>query len=216
MRVSRSLLVFGILIIVLATTLAAEEKRFEIGPRVIMVTAGGEPANDMISVGVYGEYRLAGGNWYVGGAIDQVSYDFERPWKFVGLQQDTTVDVIDASTDATVLSGWIGREYGRQERRLRFFWTAGLGVSSPDVEDVTGPVEGGGTFDITTDPGSEIIVSGTGGLRQRLGKRWSFQFALRADRHFADWKVVDRVSGNTGTVDDYTGLGANVAFGFRF
>jgi len=216
MCVSRSLLVFGILILALATTSKAEEKRFEIGSRVILVTAGGEPANDMISVGVYGEYRLAGGSWYVGGAIDQYSYDFERPWKFVGLQQDTTVDVIDAPTDATVFSGWIGRESGRQDRRLWFFWTAGLGIGSPDVEDVTGPVAGGGTFDITTGPGSEIIVSATGGLRQRVGKRWSFQFALRADHHFADWKVVDQISGSTGTVDDYTGLGANLSVGFRF
>lgn len=216
MRIPGLLSWAAIMMILSAAPSAAAEKRFEIGPRVVVVTAGGEPANDMISVGAYVEYRLGGGNWYVGGAIDQYSHDFERPWRAVGLQQDTTVDVIDASTDATVVSGWIGREYGRQDRRLRSFWTTGLGFSAPDTDDVSGPLEGGGMFDIATDSGSEIIVSATGGLRQRIGKRWSFQFALRADHHLADWKVVDRVSGNTGTIGGYTGLGADVAFGVRF
>lgn len=216
MRVSLLISGFGIAVALSGTTSPAADKRVEIGPRFILVTAGGEPANDMVAVGIYGEYRLRGDDWFVGGAIDQYSYDFERPWRAVGLQQDPDVEVIDATTDATVISGWIGKDYGRQDRRLRWFWTAGLGFSSPDADDVTGPTEGGGTFDLTTDPGSEIIVSASGGLRHRFGKRWSWQFALRADHHFADWEVVDRTSGNTGTIDDYTGLGAHLGFGIRF
>ena len=216
MRASRLLFALAILMVLSATLSAADDQRGEAGLRGLIVTAGGEPANDMIGAGVYGEYFLRGGKWFVGGAIDQYEYDLERPWKFVGLQQDPAVAVIDGSTDATVLSGWVGRECRRNQSRLGWFWTAGVGFTSPDATDVTGPVEGGGTFDITTDPGTEIILSATGGLRQRIGKRWSFQFALRADHHIADWKLMDRMTGNTGTIDDYTGTGGHFAFGFRF
>ena len=73
---------------------------------------------------------------------------------------------------------------------------------------------GTGIFDITTDPGTEIVLSVTGGLRYRLGERWSVQLGLRADKHFADWTVYDRESDTIARVSDYTGLGAYL--GFRF
>jgi hypothetical protein len=36
------------------------------------------------------------------------------------------------------------------------------------------------------------------------------------DRHLADWTVRDRVSGRTGSVDDYTAYGVHAALGWRF
>jgi hypothetical protein len=170
----------------------------------------------MIAAGVYGEYRLSGDRWFVGAALDQYSYDFERPWMVLGLVQDPNVDVIDTSTDALQVSGWFGGECGAAEKRLHWVWTAGLGFSSPSADDVTGPLMGTGTFDITTDPGTEIILSATGGLRYRMGERWSLQFGVRVDHHLADWTVYDRVSDTTATISDYTGFGGNLGFGFRF
>lgn len=42
------------------------------------------------------------------------------------------------------------------------------------------------------------------------------EFAVRADQHFADWQLTDRVSGNRGAVDDYRALGGHFGIGFRF
>ena len=190
----------------------AGDSRFEIGPRVMLVTAGGEPSNDLMGGGIFGRYRLSD-KWLVGVAVDSIGGDFELPNQLVGV---TTPEVYDAKMDLLIVSGWAEREYGKKDARLRWFWTAGLGFSSPDVTDVAGLTSDGGTFDITTDPGSEIVATVSGGLRRALGRRWAFEAALRLDHHFADWTVTDRDSGQTGTVSDYTAKGLHVAFTYRF
>jgi hypothetical protein len=190
----------------------ASDSRFEVGVRYVLVTAGGEPANDMMAGGVFARFRL-NERWRVGAALDSMSGDYERPYELVGL---TSPEEIDGTIDSLLVSGWIERVYGKPQRKLRWFWTAGLGFTSPDVDDVTGPTSGGGTFEIATDPGSETIVSVTGGLRRLFGRRWGFEAAARFDHHFADWDVVDRVSGMTGSVDDYTSIGLHLGILFRF
>ncbi len=185
---------------------------FEIGPRSMLVTAGGEPANDMMAVGVYGRYRLQR-QWWIGFAVDSLGGDFERPYALVGL---TAPEEIDSSVDAVVLSAWIERTYGGQDGKLGWFWSAGLGFASPDVDDVSGSTSAGGTFDITTDAGSETLLSLAGGLRRTLGGRWHLEAGLRVDHHFADWRIADRVSGATGSVDDYTARGVHVGVTYRF
>jgi len=214
--VGRRQLSIGVLSLFLSIPVfGAQEERWEVGARFNVVTAGGEPANDIMSAGLFGRYRL-NDRWLLGFGVDQSEYDFERPWATLGLRQDTSVEVIDASTSATALSVWAEREYARPGKRLRWFWSGGLGFTSPDVDDVSGPIEGGGIFNITTDPGSEVIVSGTGGLRLPFAKRWLFDFQVRVDHHLADWEVTDTVSGLTTTLDDYTGLGGSLALSFRF
>lgn len=193
----------------------AQEDRWEAGARFNVITAGGEPANDIMSAGLFGRYRL-NDRWLLGFAVDQAEFDFERPWRVLGLQQDPSVETIDATTVATVFSVWAEREHARAGKRLRWFWSGGLGFTSPDVDDVTGPLLGGGTFDITADAGSEFILAGTGGLRLPFARRWVFDFQVRLDHHFADWEVVDRVSTTTGTLDDYTGYGGSVSLSCRF
>lgn len=192
-----------------APSARAEDQRFEIGARATLVTAGGEPTNDQMGAGVYGKYRL-NEKWLVGGAIDFMSGDFERPYEILG---KISPEEIDSTVDSTIFSGWIEREYGKQDRKLKWFWSAGLGFTSPDADDVTGPLAGGGTFDITTDPGSEILVSGAGGLRRGFSRRFGFEFGVRVDQHFADWDLTDRSDGTTGSIDDYTAWGGY--FGLR-
>ncbi len=194
------------------SSVLAEERRFEVGARYIVVTAGGEPTNDQSGVGVFGRYRWTD-RWLVGAAIDSVSGDVERPYEWFG---NTSPEEIDSSVDSTIFSGWIEREHGKQDRKLKWFWNAGLGVASPEVDDVQGPLTGGRSFDITTDAGSETLLSGALGLRRGFSKRFGFEVGLRFSRHFADWKVTDRSSGDTATLEDYTTkglhLGLRVAF----
>lgn len=187
----------------------------EAGVRAIMVTAGGEPANDITSAGLYGRFGV-GGPWLVGVALDRASFDFERPAKTLGLEQEPSLEVIDAKAEAVSLSAWIERATPTASGRWIWNWTAGLGVAAPDVEDAQGPLEGGGSFDITTDAGTEIIASVTGGVRRLLGERWALDFGLRVDHHIAEWEVQDRVSGRTTTLDSYTGLGGQLGLTYRF
>ncbi|HYO12216.1 MAG TPA: hypothetical protein VE685_03360 [Thermoanaerobaculia bacterium] len=207
-----SILLFLLLATVSAARAQSAAQRWELGPRFRLLTAGGRPANDMFGPGAYGRYRL-NERWLVGFAVDSITGDYERPYEIAGL---SSPEEIDSTVDALVLSGWVEREYGRTNGKLRWFWSAGFGFSSPDTDDITGPVSGGGTFDITTDAGSEILVSVGGGLRRGLGRRWSFEVGVQVDQHFTEWTVTDRVSGRTGTLDNYTTRGLLGGLTYRF
>lgn len=185
----------------------------DLGVRGIITAGDGEPANDIPGYGLFGHWRMSD-RWSIGFAVDRTEYDFEEPAKLVGLSQDQDVEPFDVIAEATVLSAWIERTYPRN--RLEWFWGAGVGFASIDVPDAIGPLEGGGTFDIRTEADSEVIVSLLAGLHRTLGERWLLEFAVRADQHFADWQLTDRVSGNRGAVDDYRALGGHLGFAFRF
>jgi hypothetical protein len=193
---------------------AAQDRRWEVAVRANVVAAGGEPANDIISTGIYGKHHFTD-KWVLGFALDSAGYDFEKPGDILGLR--TAGDsAVDATTDSLIVSAWIERRYPRPDSRLTWFWTGGLGFASPDVDDVSGDLQVSGTFDITTDPGREILLSGSGGLLLTFAERWVAEFGLRVDHHFADWEVRDRVSGRSASLDSYTGLGAHAGLAFRF
>src|SRR5688572_30816487 len=152
----------------------------DFGVRGIITGADGEPANDIPGYGAFGHWRMSD-RWSIGFAVDRTDYDFERPAGIVGLRQDPNVEDIDAIAEATILSAWIERTYPRPGR-LEWFWGAGLGFASVDVPDATGPLKGGGTFDVTTEADTEVIASLLGGLHLRLGERWIIELGLRADQ----------------------------------
>lgn len=194
---------------------AAQEQRFDLGIRGIITVSDGEPANDIPGFGVFGHYHF-NDRWSLGLAVDQTEYDFEQPARILGLQQDQDLEPVDVLAEATTLSAWLQRNYSRPGGRTTWFLGAGLGFATLDVPDAAGPLEGAGTFDIQTDADSEIIVSLLAGFHRRLGSRFFLEFALRADQHFADWTLTDRVSGRTGSIDDYLAYGGYLGLGFRF
>ncbi len=193
----------------------AQDRRFNLGVRGVLMAADGEPANDIPGFGVFGRYHLSD-RWSLGLSVDQTEYDFEQPALVLGLQQDPSIEPVDVLAEATVISAWLQRDYKRAGGRTTWFWGAGLGLASIDVPDAKGPLAGSGSFDIQTDADAEVIASLTAGVIRRLGQRWFLEFALRADQHFADWKLTDRVSGATGAIDDYLALGGQLGIGFRF
>jgi hypothetical protein len=197
----------------------AQERRFDLGVRFDALTAGGEPANDMLGLGVFGRYRLDD-RWRVGLGIDYSEFDLERPALIVGLPADFSGGVVDGAATSTTLSVWLERVYGAGRAR-EWFWTAGFGGAAIDVDDVTGPLEGGGAYTLSTSFDGElgveeVLVSVSGGLRLRVGGRSAVEIALRADQHIADWEVVDQVSGATGRSDDYLARGVTVGWVSRF
>ena len=63
----------------------AFENKLQIGGRFGIFVADGEPANDMMMYGVYGRYRLHP-SWHWGFGVDFFSFDFERPYRILGLK----------------------------------------------------------------------------------------------------------------------------------
>lgn len=192
-----------------------QEGRFDLGVRGQIMAADGEPANDIPGAGVFGHYRLSD-RWKLGFSVDTAEYDFEEPAKIVGLRQSESLEAIDVLAESTTVSAWIERTFGRPQGRTEWFLGAGLGFASIDVPDASGPLQGGGRFDIETEVDTEIVAQLLAGVRRHFGRRWALEFALRADQHFAEWKLRDRVSGRTGTIDDYLALGGHLGVSFRF
>jgi hypothetical protein len=193
----------------------AEEPRFAAGVRGTITAADGEPANDIPGFGLLAHYRLSE-RWTLGAAIDRIEYDFEEPAKTLGIAQDPALEPIDAVAEGTVLSAWIERTFAQSQEVWIWFIGAGLGAASIDVPDVAGPTTSGGRFDIHTEVDTEIIASLTGGVRRHFGERWWVEFGLRADQHFADWQVTDRVSGARSSIGNYLAMGGYLAVSVRW
>ena len=194
---------------------AEEEHRFDLGVRGGITAASGEPANDIPGYGLYGHYRL-NDQWTLGLSVDLVEYDYEDPARVLGIPVDPALEPIDALAESTIVGAWLERTIGAPEARTTWIIAAGLAAASVDVPDVTGPRQGGGSFDISTEVDTEIIVSLIGGVRRKLGESWFAEFALRADQHFADWQSTDQISGATASINDYSAYGGYLGFGFRF
>lgn len=205
-----------ILLALLASTVVfAQDSKVDIGLRANVLLGDGIPANDILGAGVIGRYRLSNG-WFIGFGLDGYKYDFERPASVLGIKQDPNEDVIDAKADSTVLSGSFGRLYNETDRGFDWFWSLGLGFASPSVEDVFGPTDTGGTFDLTFDVGNEIHLMGSIGTSYNSSSKWSTSFAARIEHHFMDIVITDRVTGETGKIDSQSPVGAYLSLNYRF
>lgn len=194
-----------------------DDTRFDLGLRAVLTGGNGEPANDVPGGGAFGRWRL-NDRWSLGLALDQASFDVEEPAGILGLAQlpEEQLSPIDVKAEATTVSAWAQRDYGREGGRASWFWGLGLGISTLDVPDATGPLLGGGTFDIRIEADTELLASASAGWRRELGRRWMLELAARADQHFADWTLTDRVSGRTATIDDWLAWGGHLGIGARF
>ncbi|HEX7183850.1 MAG TPA: hypothetical protein VF756_18620, partial [Thermoanaerobaculia bacterium] len=147
-RVSRTLLASALALF--PALAGAQEERFDLGVRAVLMAADGEPANDIPGYGLFGHYRLSD-RWKLGFAVDTAEYDFEEPARIVGLQQRQSLEPIDVLAESTTFSAWIERTFSRPQGRTEWFLGAGLGFASIDVPDASGPLENGGQFFITTE-----------------------------------------------------------------
>lgn len=195
---------------------SAGQGGFELGVRYNVLVGDGEPTNDVLSQGLFGRFRL-NDRWRMGVAVDHSpEFDIERVAKLVGQTQDPAEEVIDAKASSTFVRAWLERVYPSASGRREWFWTVGAGAGEVKVDDVSGPRAGGGTFSVTTDTGAELVAGAGAGVRWYFAGDWAFEFSLRADQHFADWKLVEQVSGATAQVDDYLLTGGHFGISYRF
>ncbi len=196
---------------------AAAESPWSIGLRGGISAAGGVPSNDSINMAFAMSYRLDGGG-RVGVAVESMDFDFEMPHRIVGIRQDRALEPedIDSAAGSTLVAVFYERQLGESGARWTPYWSVALGFASPDTPTVTGPVQGGGTFEVHTDAGTEYIPGARAGYRWNFAPSWSADFSLSVNHHLADWKVEDRQSGATDRVDDYTHYGAQLGVVYRF
>src|SRR5688500_15728736 len=65
-------------------TALAEDRRFDVGLRGVVIIGDGEPSNDMIGYGVLGRWEFRE-SWHLGVALDSVSFDYETPYRVLGI-----------------------------------------------------------------------------------------------------------------------------------
>lgn len=190
------------------------DRRWEVGYRTGVALADGEPSNDIpIPVGVFGRYRWNEA-WALGASLELSKGDYERPYEIAG---ELSPEEFDGESEWTTLALWCERTFAKPASKNAWFLALGLGYASVDVEDPeSGPLVGGGTFDIVTEADDEIILSLGGGYRRLLGSAWGLEAMVRYDEHLADWEVRDINTGAEGSIDNYGALVflVGVTFGF--
>lgn len=193
--------------------LADSHSDYEFTPRLNIVAGDGEPSNDIPGIGL-AIHRKISNEWYLGINIDHSPlFDFEDTAGLVdGLDEDGIVDADSSHTMITVVGE---RRYEMDSAGWTWFWNLGGGINEVDVDDVDGPLSGGGTYDIETDVDTETILIGNVGWIQRLGDTWSARYEITAEYHSADWEMTDKISGNTGDIDDYSVYGFRLGLTYR-
>ena len=205
-----------LMLLIPLTGVAAEAGRYDLTTRLNLVGANGKPTNDALGLGV-SIHRQLSDDWFLGVNLDHSpSFDFERTASVVGITQDQSKKDIDAVGSMFMITVVAERRYRMGDDNWTGYWNLGGGFNQIDMDDVQGPVEGGGSFDIVTDIDTELVLVGGVGLMQQFGTQWSARYGLGFERHLADWKVRDKNSGNTGSIADYTIFGLRLGMNYQF
>lgn len=192
----------------------ANPEKLQIGLRGNALFGEGTPSNDVLGYGIIGGYKLDP-NWTIAGAVDFADFDFERPWQLINVTQQSGTKAIDSKSSSTTGALWLQRDY-ELPGDWSWNWSVGGGLSKINVDDATGPVEGGGAFNITTNVDTEYLLLGGVGVNYRMSQNWGVRADARIEKRFAKWNVTDTVSGATGTVGDYTLMGVSVGVLYDF
>jgi hypothetical protein len=194
------------------TAATAQDSRFELGLRGLVLLGKGTPANDMMGEGLIGRFALSDA-WHLGVALDDATFDYETPNKTLGIP---AAAVVDGTNEWQRLGAFVERRH-EGERRWRWHWLAGFGYADVEpVGNVMGQRADGGTFDIATNADDELHVFAGGGTHCEVGQRWLFDATLTIEYHDTHYELVDSVSGARGTIGAQTVYGIAVGLAYRF
>jgi len=189
-------------------------KNTELGIRYVAEAANGVPSNDVLGYGIFAKKGIGEG-LKLGFAADISEYDVEEPAKILGLVTPADAEAVDAVTDGTFLSAWIESSRPVGASKVEFRSLAGLGFALLDQPDVRGETADGRGFDINGDIGADYYPFAGIGFARQLGN-YHIGLDYLISYHFTDWKMTDRISGETGKVDDYGVQGFRFSLGRQF
>jgi hypothetical protein len=194
------------------TPLAAQDERFELGIRGLILLGKGTPANDMIGEGLVGRFAL-NEQWRLGVTLDGVTFDYETPNRTLGIP---AASVVDGSNTWQRVSVFVERRLDG-DRRWDWHWLLGVGSASlDDIDDVAGLRVDGGPFHIATVADDELHAFAGGGLHRSIGKSWLVAASLTLEHHATDYMLADRISGASGTIGSQTVYGIGIGISYRF
>jgi hypothetical protein len=209
----RSVLYLGAALSQWPGVIAAQESRFELGFRGIVLLGKGTPANDMMGEGLIGRFALSDA-WRLGLALDSVTFDYETPNRALGIPAEAVTDGINSWRRVSML---VERRFGGDDRRWHWHWLAGLGYAEVEpVSNVSGQRADGGTFDIATTAADELHAFAGAGARREIMRRWVLDTALTIEHHDTHYELVDTVSGARGTIGSQTVYGIAIGMSYRF
>jgi len=184
-----------------------------VGARSMVIVGEGQPANDMIGYGAIGRWEFRD-SWHLGLALDSVEFDYETPYRVLGIE---SVEEIDPSNEFMRISVLVERRYERPDSPWIWFWTAGAGFASIDVgANAVGTTPDGQSFDIATTAEDETHFFVGGGLRRAFGQHWALEAAVTLQHHTTDYQLTDIVSGATGSIGSQTPYGLTLGIGYGF
>ena len=191
------------------------QNRVDLSLRTNVLLGDGQSSKEILGYGVIGRYYLSSG-WFTGATLDNYEYDYGHATHVGGITQGSADSEIDALATNTVISGFIGRLYGGSNQGFDWFWTAGLGVGFPDINNFSGYTNGGEPFALTYEADTEIHLTSSIGTSYHFTSTWSATFAARLEHHFMEVTATDSVSGSTSTIDAQSPLGAYLSIDYRF
>jgi opacity protein-like surface antigen len=153
--------------------------------------------------------------WELELSVDRLEYDLETPVHAVGVEPRATDLPVDAYTTITRGMVEVVRRF-HTDARIVPFVSAGGGVWAIDVPDVSGNVEGGGTFRLRIESPTTVgLTAGAGGewrIIERLVLRMALSFAQTTTRY----RVTDVESGAVGRISPHASLGLGTQLALRW
>ncbi len=187
--------------------------RFDFGLRGGTTLGDGKPANDMITYGVFGRYHV-NNRFSFGVGVELLTFDFEEPApRVLGIATSAT---FDAGATSVLIEGAAEFNLLPADSLHELVVHGGVGCAAVSVDDLRGTTASGGTFDIDTNAGTELLFSIGAGYRFQLSQHWNLEALARYNHHLADWSVRDSVSGASATVNDYGTTSLLLGFSHRF
>ncbi|MDD4872288.1 MAG: hypothetical protein PHR77_17170 [Kiritimatiellae bacterium] len=179
------------------------------GFRVAILSAGGDPVNDITASAGFAQYRLSE-SWLIDLSFQYAEYDFESIHYFVNAPSSLS-DGPASRSRVTSTSLAIEREWRDPSVLVHPFILFGLGLGYAVIDDVN-TVVGDQPVDIRAEGGIEGITTIGCGIRFRH-VRWIVECGARLEQHFADWDIENRVSWQQVSIGDYTAWGGWLGLG---
>jgi len=194
---------------------ALADNRNEIGLRANVMRGDDLPADNVRGIGLSWRYYFDEG-WFVETALESYDYEIEVPAWMVGPRYLPRTAADDLEAGIVVLSAVFGRHYGGSDQRFSWFWSAGLGVGLPDVQNIHNASDADNPYPVKVEAGTEIHLTAALGTACHFSRHWSLIVAGRVEHHFIDIQVTDSVGNAMGMIDSQSPVGGYLSLNYRY